>query len=339
MKVSHILPFGEIFYGKHKGAIGIFLENAANNNSEYTECCVEEPPKHWRLFASFPGVRRAIRWRYYASILENLNRYDCVVVHNDIELVLSIDRKGKGKKIIFHLHNEYDLSALKSATCLMGVIVCSPYLLGHAKSYDLGVSVCVVPNGASFDTKVQSRLNKRRYQLGFVGRLDNNKGFKTIAGYLKRSNADFVVVAAKTPLSLRNIPIIFYLIYIAITCAERCTVRYNKSHANVIKTMREVDVLLVPTQYQEAFGMVALEGIACGSCVISNSVGGLTDVDVMSGKFYVNGKLEERGLNSLLGDRKKQEYIKDQQRNSAMSYDWSNISQQYREVLASLCIL
>jgi glycosyltransferase involved in cell wall biosynthesis len=57
-------------------------------------------------------------------------------------------------------------------------------------------------------------------------------------------------------------------------------------------------VLVVPSRWEEPFGIVALEGIACGCFVIGSAGGGLVDAIGSCGKTFRNGDVKE--LASLL---------------------------------------
>jgi glycosyltransferase involved in cell wall biosynthesis len=48
-------------------------------------------------------------------------------------------------------------------------------------------------------------------------------------------------------------------------------------------------ILVVPSRWQEPFGVVAVEGIACGCLVVGSSGGGLPDAIGSCGKTFKNG--------------------------------------------------
>lgn len=53
--------------------------------------------------------------------------------------------------------------------------------------------------------------------------------------------------------------------------------------------LNEIDCLVVPSVWSEPFGIVALEGIACGCLVIGSQGGGLKDAIGPCGLTYPNG--------------------------------------------------
>lgn len=58
-------------------------------------------------------------------------------------------------------------------------------------------------------------------------------------------------------------------------------------------------ILVVPSRYNEPFGIVALEGIACGCVVVGSEGGGLKDAIGPCGETFRNGDVE--GLAGVLG--------------------------------------
>ncbi|HEY9651050.1 MAG TPA: glycosyltransferase family 4 protein [Coleofasciculaceae cyanobacterium] len=59
-------------------------------------------------------------------------------------------------------------------------------------------------------------------------------------------------------------------------------------------------IMVVPSRYQEGFGLVALEGIACGCVVISSDSGGLKEAVGSCGATFPNGNV--KALTQILFD-------------------------------------
>jgi glycosyltransferase involved in cell wall biosynthesis len=57
----------------------------------------------------------------------------------------------------------------------------------------------------------------------------------------------------------------------------------------LVRLLNEHRVLVVPSRYQEPFGIVALEGIACGCLVVGSAGGGLKDAIGSCGLTFPNG--------------------------------------------------
>lgn len=334
MRVKHILPFGEIFYGRHSGAIGIFVNNIVSKTkdaSSYYE--IISPHKKWALLARIPVIRRIMRYFYYYKILKNIYSDQVIIVHNDIELVLFLYRNNKKNRIFLHLHNEYDLKLLHICQDLKGIVVCSKYLKNIVLKYNFKVPVHVIENGADFDKNTHDSGEHRNYQLGFIGRLDENKGLHTVLNFFKKSESNIIIIIAKTPISVKSINLFIKLVIFYIGHKGKCEVVYNRSHKFVLDKLSQTKILIVPTQETEAFGMVALEAISCGALVISNAVGGLIDIDIKSGHFFDNGKLDECEVFNLLKNPTRQYKLRVLQHGFAERFSWHSLASKYLNLL------
>lgn len=68
---------------------------------------------------------------------------------------------------------------------------------------------------------------------------------------------------------------------------------------DLVRQMNEHHILVVPSRYQEPFGIVALEGIACGCLVVGSAGGGLKEAIGPCGLTFPNG--DASALAALLG--------------------------------------
>jgi len=67
----------------------------------------------------------------------------------------------------------------------------------------------------------------------------------------------------------------------------------RKRPLDIAKTLSEHKVMVAPSRWNEPFGIVALEGIACGCVVIGSSGGGLPEAIGPCGVTFTNGSAEE----------------------------------------------
>ncbi|RZK60938.1 MAG: glycosyltransferase family 1 protein, partial [Pedobacter sp.] len=61
----------------------------------------------------------------------------------------------------------------------------------------------------------------------------------------------------------------------------------------LIKTLNEHQVMLVPSRWQEPFGVVVLEGMACGCIPVVSDSGGLRDAVGDAGLIFKNGDVDD----------------------------------------------
>ncbi|MBA3962728.1 MAG: glycosyltransferase family 4 protein [Chthoniobacterales bacterium] len=70
---------------------------------------------------------------------------------------------------------------------------------------------------------------------------------------------------------------------------ERVSFVGAKRDADLVASLQEHKILVVPSLYDEPFGVVALEGIACGCVVVGSSGGGLPEAIGPCGVTFPNG--------------------------------------------------
>lgn len=80
-----------------------------------------------------------------------------------------------------------------------------------------------------------------------------------------------------------------------------------KKDEELVKILNQHQILVVPSRWNEPFGIVALEGMACGCVVVGSSGGGLADAIGSAGMTFPNGNTEEltRCLYHLLTEPEK----------------------------------
>ncbi|MEM9543455.1 MAG: glycosyltransferase family 4 protein [Cyanobacteria bacterium P01_E01_bin.42] len=72
------------------------------------------------------------------------------------------------------------------------------------------------------------------------------------------------------------------------------------SPSEVAKTLNAHQILVIPSRWQEPFGIVALEGIACGCAVIGSQGGGLQNAIADCGETFPNG--DRQALTQILAE-------------------------------------
>lgn len=81
--------------------------------------------------------------------------------------------------------------------------------------------------------------------------------------------------------------------------ADQVTFLGGKDSADIAEEMRQSQILVVPSTWQEPFGIVALEGLASGCRVVASSGGGLPDAGGPFATYFENGRAAD--LASVLG--------------------------------------
>jgi glycogen(starch) synthase len=101
------------------------------------------------------------------------------------------------------------------------------------------------------------------------------------------------------------------------------------------KAMNEHTIMAVPSTWNEPFGIVALEGLACGCKVICSSGGGLPEAVGEFGHFFSNGN--QNTLSALIENNLQEKYSPDLERLASFleNHQPSKVAEKYLHVFYS----
>jgi glycosyltransferase involved in cell wall biosynthesis len=141
----------------------------------------------------------------------------------------------------------------------------------------------VIPNPYDARTFNVRSTSTPRADLVFVGRLVSEKGIDLLLRALTRVDARLTIVGSgPEEHSLRDLATKLGLY-------EQVTFVGPKQANEVAEILNQHRILVVPSRYDEPFGVVALEGIACGCVVVGSRGGGLPEAIGPCGVTVTNG--------------------------------------------------
>jgi glycosyltransferase involved in cell wall biosynthesis len=152
--------------------------------------------------------------------------------------------------------------------------------------------------GNPYDDKVFTKHppEPRTKELVFVGRLVSDKGASLLLEAMALLQAKpRLTIAGEGPerLHLEKQTVDLQL-------QSRVDFIGSQTSEELAKLLRRHQILVVPSRWREPFGIVALEGIACGCVVVGSAEGGLAEVIGPCGVTFPNG--DARALaNALSG--------------------------------------
>ncbi len=141
--------------------------------------------------------------------------------------------------------------------------------------------------GNSYDATVFRRMEgiARDGDFVFVGRLVSDKGVDTLLeamAQLGKNHTLTVVGGGPEETALREQAA-------ALGVAERVHFAGVKRGEELARILNAHRVLVVPSRWEEPYGIVALEGLACGCVVVGSERGGLKDAIGPGGLTFPNG--------------------------------------------------
>lgn len=163
----------------------------------------------------------------------------------------------------------------------------------------LPVETEVIPNAYRDDLFRVLPGVTRDEDLLFVGRLVSDKGADLLVAALARSDAAGtrlrLTVVGEGPERDR-----LRAQAASLGLSERVAIVGPRSGEDLVRTMNQHRVLVVPSLWPEPFGIVALEGLACGCRVVVSDGGGLPEAIGDCGRTFQTGDAAD--LARVLGE-------------------------------------
>jgi spore coat protein SA len=226
----------------------------------------------------------------YRPLLDMVKPGDIVWLHNSpgVGAALQKQLRRKGAKLIYHCHDAVDHRAFRLAFLAFkpdAYIFVSDYL----RRYWTGVvpeikKAYVIHNGASEELFYPSADGMKRENsvpvVLYVGRLIHDKGVH-------------VLMQAMELLKQRGIPVVCKIVGSAFAGGAKPTPYVEsllatqpsnvefigfRSATEVADEFRAADILCVPSIWQEPFGKVNVEAMACALPVVATRVGGIPEI-------------------------------------------------------------
>jgi glycosyltransferase involved in cell wall biosynthesis len=160
--------------------------------------------------------------------------------------------------------------------------------ISRAVAADLPVPATIIPNPYRDDVFQKTNDGPRPYALAFVGRLVSDKGAALLLEALALLARDGL---APRLLLIGSGPEEAALRAQATALGLDAQVDFAgpRRGAELAGLLNQARVLVVPSLWAEPFGIVALEGIACGCVVVGSALGGLPEAIGPCGVTFPNG--------------------------------------------------
>ncbi|AZN77300.1 glycosyltransferase family 1 protein [Lactobacillus acidophilus] len=232
------------------------------------------------------------------------NYYDVILVENNMDLYKELYPKLTHEKIYFHLHNNVDCGdkakTKKKTSFILNtadeIWVVSNFLRKRLLRIDSNkkTDIKVVYNGIiSDDFKQLNEVERKkvRNKLGikdtkivftFVGRLCNDKGIDKFIQAMQllknRKDIEYIVVGNNFFGTSSEDTYIKKLKKLAKGLENKIHFTGYIDNKKLYKIYSVSDVVVIPTQVEETFSVVALEAMTMGLPVIASVSGGLQEV-------------------------------------------------------------
>lgn len=227
----------------------------------------------------FDGDPVAAERRALADAAAMRDQFDVVHAHLDPRAVLA-ERWRDGPPIVATMHGPLDVPGVREAMCALGQesAVSRPALVALSRSQAAGAPgarwAAVVPNGLPFGT-VPAGV-ERTADFCFVGRMDPEKGLLEAIEIARRAGRRLRVAAriGSSPMQRAHFE---RTVRPALAAAH---VRYlgELSNADRDRLFVASAATIMPIQWPEPFGLVAIESLAMGTPVLAHARGALPEI-------------------------------------------------------------
>ncbi|WGV24073.1 glycosyltransferase family 4 protein [Halotia branconii] len=201
----------------------------------------------------------------------------------------------------------------------------------------LPASVKVIPNSYEDDVFYIMPEISRDRDLVFLGRLVSDKGADLLLdslALLKQQGLEpnlTIIGQGPEELALKQQAQ-------TLGIAEQIQFIGTQRGETLARLLNAHKIIVVPSKWQEPFGIVALEGIACGCLVVGSSSGGLKDAIGSCGVTFPNGSVEylTKVLTEVLINIEKSDTHNKHRKSHLIRHYKSSVAKAYLQVMEAI---
>ncbi|MGL5050191.1 MAG: glycosyltransferase [Fusobacteriaceae bacterium] len=146
----------------------------------------------------------------------------------------------------------------------------------HIKNGFKFKNIKVIPNSVKLDFEI-CLYQKKKYDLVYVGSLVEHKGIKTLLNLKKNNEKLKILFIGDGDLKKDSVN-------------NGIEVTGWLKQAEVFELIKQSKVLILPSEWEEAFGRVLIEGVACGTISIGSNMGGIPEVLFNDSRYIFEAK-------------------------------------------------
>ena len=318
-----------------------------------------ETSQAWRLckvIERIPRVRRYEDRLWLWSLRRQLQQADIVHIHNRPQWALILRQLGFRGRIVVHLQNDHlghwttpMLDAL--APVIDAVVTCSAYLRDTfaPRSSRLGPKTHVIFNGVNTEIFHPCENLREPKTIFFVGRFHPEKGvLQLVQAYalvLKEHPDAKLVIGGGTDFGThQQTPYVRQVESLARSIrqnsgAEIQFTGYIHHDRDLPAWFQRTTIFACPSLFQEPFGLVNAEAMACATAVVGSNRGGIPEVLGDFGKVIDPEDIEgfANALSECLANpERRQQLGQGGYQRAIQTFDWRVVAQNWMSLLRQL---
>jgi len=316
----------------------------------------------WWRFCDFisrtPGLRRYEDRVWLRALMSRLRRFSAVHIHNRPQWASSLRTLGYRGRIIVHLQNDHlghwdDPMRDALAPDLDGLVVCSSYLREQSigNSQALARKTAVVFNGVNTSLFFPREELREPKTIFFAGSLIPAKGvLQLVEAYARvlgtHPDAKLIIGGSSSFGKHEETEYVREV--------RKLASSVQKQHAAAIEFpgyihhdrdlpghFQRATLFTSPSLFQEPFGLVNAEAMACATPVVGSNRGGIPEVLADTGRL-VNPEDSVQyamAISTMLSDRQERQRLGSAALDRARSlFDWKVISRTWADYLETAAI-
>lgn len=280
----------------------------------------------------------------------NITSDSVIIVHNSMKLYRQIREKAPDAKMIMHMHNAFTPKLLDNN---VKMIVPSQYLKKFYEKHLPDADICIVPNGTEPHNLAKELAPLTKQDLGilpekkvifYAGRISPEKGTILLLQAFKRlmkscDDIELVVVG-----DYKNKDKGEKAVYqkqvreLAEIIGSRCHLVGGVKPDDMYRYYPIADLVVIPSQFQEPFCMVAIEAMGAGRPVLVSTRGGMVEfVKNNHTGFHINEPMSPESLADdiyeTLHSEKLEQIANNGKKHVLENYLWWQVTHRFENVL------
>lgn len=300
----------------------------------------------WTRLDPLPYAQRILNIARDFQITEN----SVIIVHNSMKLYRQIRQRAPQAKVVIHMHNAFEPKGLDYD---VKMIVPSLFLKNYYQSSLPQADIVIVPNGIDLESYQSADKKKLKANLHiapdekvifYAGRIVPDKGVLLLLQAFEKviatqKSLKLIVVGDHMEMSKGDKGIYQQEVReIAERLKDRCVMLGSISPEEMHNYYTLGDLVVIPSQFQEPFCMVAIEAMGAGKPVLISTRGGMVEFvkDRHTG-YHLSEPMTAESIaqdimavlqNDELSDiaKRGQNYVYDH-------YSWNSVTESFEKVL------
>ncbi|ECG1335569.1 UDP-glucose--(glucosyl)LPS alpha-1,2-glucosyltransferase [Salmonella enterica subsp. indica] len=305
-----------------------------------------------RLFQKWTRIDPLPYSQRILNIAKDFNVTDdsVIIVHNSIKLYRQIRKRAPKAKMVMHMHNAFEPDGLDQN---VKMIVPSLFLKKHYQTYLPDADIAIVPNGIDLEAYQKNTVPLQKSDLGitqekktifFAGRISPDKGvtllLQAFEQLLKERNDIELVVVGDYMSKSKGEKVAYQreVRELAERLKPHCRMVGGVTPEEIYNYYSLADLVVIPSQFQEPFCMVAIETMGAGKPVLVSTRGGMTEF-VKEGDtgFYLQEPMTPetiaRDINKALASPDLNDVALRGQRCVEEKFPWEKVTQRFEKVV------